>query len=63
LTANVLLLAIGIALIVIAARPFLMPHAAQSQTSAPHAVYIEPGTQTLRSPDATQQVYGRMVWI
>ena len=60
-TTNVLLLLIAIALIAIAAKPFLAPHAAKAQTLAPYPFYIEPGTQMLRAPDGTQQVYGKMI--
>ncbi len=60
-TTNVLLLVIAIALIAIAARPLRTPHAAHAQTSEAYPVFIEPGTQMLRSPDGTQNVYGRMV--
>ena len=60
-TTNALLFLIASALIVIAIRPLRMPHAAQAESAAPYPVYIEPGTLMLRSPDGTQQVYGRMV--
>ncbi len=60
-TTNILLLVIAIALIGIALRPFAKPRAAQAQVSDAYPVYIEPGTQMLRSPDGTQNVYGRMV--
>ncbi len=60
-TTNILLLVIAAALIVIAARPLRTPPAAQAQALEPYAVFIEPGTQMLRSPDGSQNVYGRMV--
>ncbi len=68
-TTNVLLLIIAIALIAIAVKPLRYPHPAQAQTqtqaqpdvAAPYPFYIEPGIQTLRSPDGTTQVYGRVI--
>ncbi len=64
---NFLLFVIAVALVVIAARPYIAPApaaAAQSGQTAGTAsdpLYIEPGTQTIRSLDGTSQVYGRMV--
>ena len=60
-TTNILLLLIAIALMAIAIEPLRQPHPAQAQTSAPYPLYIEPGTQMLRSPDGTSQVYGRVM--
>jgi hypothetical protein len=68
-TTNVLLLIIAIVLIAIAAKPLWYPHPAQAQTqtqaqpddAAPYPLYIEPGTQMLRAPDGTTQVYGRVM--
>jgi hypothetical protein len=62
-TTNILLLAIAIALIAIALRPLRQPQPAKAQTqaSSPFPVYIEPGTQLIRSPDGSQNVYGKMV--
>lgn len=56
-----LLLVIAIALIAIAVRPYLAPEAVQAQSGSPYPFYIEPGTQMLRAPDGSQQVYGRVV--
>jgi hypothetical protein len=58
---NFLLLVIAIALIAIAARPYLAPAAAQAQSTSPYPFYIEPGTKMLRAPDGSRQVYGRVV--
>jgi hypothetical protein len=58
---NLLLLLIAIALIAIAVRPYLAPHAAQAQTEGPYPYYVEPGTQMLRASDGSKQVYGRVV--
>ena len=58
---NFLLLVIAIALVAIAARPYVAPRAAQAQSAAPYPLYFEPGTQMLRAPDGSRQVYGRVV--
>ena len=60
---NILLLVIAVALIAIALKPMQQPQPAKAQTemSAPFPVYIEPGTQMIRSPDGSQNVYGKMV--
>jgi hypothetical protein len=62
-TTNILLLVIAIALIGIALRPLRAPRSVKAQTemSVPFPVYIEPGTQMIRSPDGSQNVYGKMV--
>ena len=62
-TSNILLLVIALALIAIALKPLRQPPPAkaQSEISAPFPVYIEPGTQMIRSPDGSQNVYGKMV--
>jgi len=58
---NFLLLLIALALIAIAAGQYLKPQAARAQSSEPYPFYIEPGTQMLRAPDGSKQVYGRVV--
>jgi hypothetical protein len=62
-TTNILLLVIAVALIVIALKPLRQPQPAkaQAESSLPNPVYIEPGTQMIRSPDGSQNVYGKMV--
>jgi len=60
-TTNFLLLLIAVALLAIAARPFFAPRDAKAETSGAYPVFIEPGTQMLRSPEGTKQVYGRVV--
>lgn len=52
---------IAIALVVIAAHPYLAPPAVQAQSDDAHAVYIEPGTNILRAPDGSRQVLGKVV--
>jgi hypothetical protein len=58
---NVLLLIIAIALSVMAIRPYIAPQTTAAQSSEPYPFYFEPGTQMLRAPDGTKQVYGRVV--
>jgi hypothetical protein len=62
-TTNILLLVIAMALIAIALKPLRQPQSANAQAEmpAPFPVYIEPGTQMIRSPDGSQNVYGKMV--
>ena len=57
-----LLVVIALALSVIALHPFIAPQpvAAADSTPAP-ALYIEPGTTTLRSPCADRAVTGKVV--
>ncbi len=58
---NILLLLIAASLVVIAVRPYVRPQPAQAQSSMPYPLYIEPGTQMLRAPDGSKQVYGRVM--
>lgn len=58
---NALLSMIAISLAAIAIRPYLHPQPAQAQTGSPYSLYIEPGTQMLRAPDGSKQVYGRVM--
>lgn len=58
---NFLLLIIAVALIAIAVRPLFLPAPAQAQLTSPYPLYIEPGTQNLRVPDGSGQVFGRVV--
>jgi hypothetical protein len=58
---NSLLALIAVALVAIAIRPYLQPQAAAAQSDQPYPFYIEPGTQMLRAPDASKQVYGRVM--
>ena len=60
-TTNFLLLIIALALLAIAFRPYVAPSRVQAQSGAPYPFYIEPGTQMLRAPDGSRQVYGRVV--
>jgi hypothetical protein len=60
-TTNFLLMLIAIALIAIAIRPYLAPDPVHAQSGSAYPFYIEPGTQMLRAPDGSQQVYGRVV--
>ncbi len=56
-----LLLVIAVALVAIAVRPLFMPPAAAAQSGTVYPFYIEPGSELLRSPDGTTQVYGKVV--
>jgi hypothetical protein len=58
---NFLLLVIAIALAAIAIRQYLQPQTAAAQVEQPYPFWIEPGTQMLRAPDASKQVYGRVM--
>jgi hypothetical protein len=58
---NALLGIIAMALIVIAARPYVSPPPVSADSSPAHALFIEPGVQNLRYPDGTGQVYGKVV--
>jgi hypothetical protein len=58
---NSLLAIIAAALVIVAARPYLVPHPVSAQLSQPYPFYFEPGTQMLRVPDGTKQLYGRVV--
>jgi hypothetical protein len=56
-----LLFIIAVALVTIAVRPILAPRAAEAQSNAIYPFYIEPGSELLRAPDGSQQVYGKVV--
>lgn len=58
---NFLLAIIAIALVIIAARPYITPHPVRAQALQPYPFYFEPGTQMVRSPDGSKQLYGRVV--
>jgi hypothetical protein len=55
-----LLLIIAIALVAIAIQPVLAPHAAEAQSTV-YPLYIEPGSELLRAPDGSKQVYGKVM--
>lgn len=57
---RIALTAIAFFLAVIALRPLFTPVPASAQ-SISSSIYIEPGTQMLRSPDGLRQVWGRVV--
>ncbi len=56
-----LLLVIAVTLVAIALRPYASLPAVQAQSGEAHFVYVEPGTTTLRAPDGSQQVLGKVV--
>ncbi len=51
---------IALLLGIIALRPAIAPFSAFAQTG-PRSLYVEPGYTTLRKPDGTAQVKGKMV--
>ena len=55
------MLTIALTLLAIALRPYIAPAPVQAQSATPYPFYIEPGTQMLRAPDGSKQVYGRVV--
>jgi len=56
-----LLLIIAVALVAIAIQPLLSPRTAEAQTTEIYPFYIEPGSELLRAPDGSSQVYGKVV--
>jgi len=58
---NLLLLVIAVALVAIATRTYIAPRAVKAQSSSAYPLYFEPGTQILRTPDGSKQLYGRVV--
>ena len=57
----VLLLIIAVALVAIAVQPIFAPAPAEAQSSDPYPLYIEPGSEMLRAPDGSNQVYGKVM--
>ena len=55
------LIVIVACLIVIVFRPVAAPAVVEAQSGTPYPFYVEPGYVMLRSPDASQQVLGKMV--
>jgi hypothetical protein len=56
-----LLSIIAVALVAIAVQPIFTPRAAEAQSNSPYPFYIEPGSELLRAPDGSKQVYGKVV--
>ena len=56
-----ILTVIAILLAVIAFRPLSSPPVVSAQSSSYSYLYIEPRTTTLRKPDGTEQLQGRVV--
>ena len=56
-----LLFIIAVALVAIAVQPIFAPRPAEAQSGNPYPFYIEPGSQMLRAPDGSKQVYGKVV--
>lgn len=57
---KVILTAIAVLLGIVAFRPLTRPSAVEAQSSDSH-YYVEPGVVTVRRPDGTQQIEGKMV--
>jgi hypothetical protein len=56
-----LLSIIAVALVAIAVEPIFAPRPAEAQSGNPYPLYIEPGSEMLRTPDGTTQVYGKVM--
>ena len=56
-----LLLIIAVALVAIAVQPIFAPRPAEAQSGTPYPLYIEPGSEMLRAPDGSKQVYGKVM--
>ena len=56
-----LLAVIAVLLAIIAARPLVSPAPARAAVDDSTAIYIEPGTTNLRSPDGSRNVIGKVV--
>jgi hypothetical protein len=56
-----LLFIIAAALVAIAVQPIFAPRTAEAQSGNPYPFYIEPGSEMLRAPDGSKQVYGKVV--
>jgi hypothetical protein len=56
-----LLFIIAVALVAIAVQPIFALRPAEAQSGNPYPFYIEPGSQMLRAPDGSKQVYGKVV--
>ncbi len=58
---KILLLIIAIFLGIIALRPLFAPQAVHAQGADGYPFFIEPGYSTLRAPDGSRQVTGKVV--
>ncbi len=56
-----MLVIIAILLGVVALRPMAQPIPVRAQAEEGYPFYVEPGYTTLRKPDGTSQMYGKMV--
>lgn len=57
---RVLLVLIAALLAIIAARPIVQPPSVQAQASDVYPFYVEPGYTTIRKPDGSSQVLGKV---
>jgi hypothetical protein len=56
----VLLSIIAAALVGIAVQPIFAPRTAEAQSTV-YPLYLEPGSELLRKPDGTTQIYGKVM--
>ena len=56
-----ILIAIALLLGMLVFRPVLQPAPVRAQSSDAYPFFIEPGVTTIRKPDGTAQMYGKMV--
>jgi hypothetical protein len=56
-----LLLVIAILLGILVLRPVVQPASVRAQVEEGYPFYVEPGFTTLRKPDGTAQMYGKVV--
>jgi hypothetical protein len=55
------LVTIAVMLGILVFRPVIQPPPVRAQTSEAYPFFIEPGVTTIRKPDGTAQMYGKMV--
>jgi hypothetical protein len=58
---EILLSLIAIALTAIAIKGYARPETAHADSAEIYPLFIEPGTQMLKAPDGSKQVYGRVM--
>jgi hypothetical protein len=58
---KVMLVVIAVLLGIVALRPVAQPLPVRAQSGESYPFYVEPGYTTLRKPDGTAQMYGKVV--
>lgn len=56
-----LLFVIAAFLAIIALRPIIQPAPVQAQAESAYPFYVEPGVTTIRKPDGSAQMYGKVI--